>query len=306
MDIETLTSALRAELGNIYEIEETCPGVYYAAVSDDESGDLFLREYYAVWNRASMITARAKAYGQALPSVPEFLLYPWDKHDSGWRIVKYETDLYLHKKGKLPDGEQEVRDDVAFGREFHPDYFGCYPLPAVTPWGPAACYLELASGVFWIITRQKEEVLCVCCPIWDELSEYTQKMAVRGNGGLSGGDLPEYLLFSRKHAYLPFFELLASRLQWVESGLITLPQLMNTLCTYDAKYVMSHNITAQAEYACLRQMLMNMTGERLPRTIDGSRLIALFPEAGTDYLHIEKAMVLGGAADQEAQNKAEK
>jgi len=300
MDIKTLTSILRAELGNIQETEEVCPGVYYAAVSDDQLGSLFAKEYYVVWNRASMITAKAKAYGQRLPSAPEYLLYPWDKDDSGWRIVKYESNLYLHKKGKLPDGEREVRDNIAFGREFHPDYFGCYPLPAVTPWGPAAIYVELASGVFWIITRQKKEVLCVCCPMWEDLSEYTQKMAVRGNGGLNGGDLPEYLLFPRKHAYMPFFELLTTRLQWLERGLITLPQLMNTLCARDAKYVMSHNISAQAEYACMRNTFMKMTGERLPANIDGSRLITLFPGAGTDYLHMEKAMILEGTDEQGA------
>jgi len=129
-DIETVTSILRAELGDVQKTEEVCPGVYYAAVSDDQLGSLFAREYYVAWNRASMITAKAKAYGQELSSAPEYLLYPWNKDDSGWRIVKYESNLYLHKKGKLPDGEREVRDNIAFGREFHPDYFGCYPLPA--------------------------------------------------------------------------------------------------------------------------------------------------------------------------------
>jgi len=49
-----------------------------------------------------------------------------------------------------------------------------------------------------------------------------------------------------------------------------------------------------------------MTGERLPAAIDSSRLIALFPEAGTDYLHVEKALAPGGADERDAGNKAEK
>jgi len=289
MDIETLTSILKAELGDILEMEEVCPCVFYVAAFDIDASLPCTCEYYVVRDNASMLSNKAKAYGRELSAAPELLIYPWSKDDSGWRIVKYEANLYLHKKGKLPDAEEELRDDIAFGREFHPDYFGCYPLPAVTPWGASVCYVELDPGIFWIVTRQRKELLCVCYPMWDELSDYSQGFAEQRND-FKASKTPDYFLFPKESACVPVYEMLTTRTQWLDSGLITLPQLMNAICFFDAKYVFNHNLTTQAEQGVLRQRLMDMTGEEIPPVIDGSQMIAFSPEVGTNYLHIEKAL----------------
>jgi len=290
MDIKVLMSILKAALGDIRKIEETCPGVFHIKATGKKAGLPCPGEYYVVRRNTSVISEKAKAYGRKLSSAPDFLIYPWNEDTSGWRIVKYEVNRYLYQKGNLPNAETELRDSIAFGREFHPDYFGCYPLPAVTPWGVAVCYVELDTGIFWIVTRQKREVLCVCYPIWDELSEYSRKIAVTEDA-LKTDHMPDHLLFSRKNACVPFYELLPPRRQWLESGLIALPQLMNAICAHHAKYVLNHNLTAQMEHALMRQLLMHLTGADILPQLDETHLIIFSPEAGTDYLHIEKAVI---------------
>ncbi|WP_300561668.1 hypothetical protein [uncultured Oscillibacter sp.] len=292
MDADTLSKILNAEIGEIKELEEICPGVFYAIILVDmATTDSHYCEYYIVCQNATMISLKARAYGQELLCAPKVWAFPLEEDAGGWRIVKYEVHLYLHKKGILLDSDSQLRDDIAFGREFHPDYFGSYPLPSMTPWGAAICYIILDTGISWIITEQKEEALCVCYPMLDELSDYAQCLAVQSN--VPENSIPDYLLYFHQKACVPIYELLPLRHKWQESGLITLPQLMNAIYLCDPQYVLNHNLMIQGGLGFSVELLLKAMGICTNLQVDESQMISLSPNSDTDYLHIEKILTLG-------------
>lgn len=53
-----------------------------------------------------------------------------------------------------------------YGMEKHPEYFGEYPVPGITPRGYTVRHKKIINGVYWLETDHCEEMLAVCYPIW--------------------------------------------------------------------------------------------------------------------------------------------
>ena len=85
----------------------------------------------------------------------------------------------------LPEGDS-LLSAARFAMLDHPEYFGRYPAPLVTPRGDTARYRELMHGVFSIETDHGETVLAICYPLWTSclpnsvrhLAEQTAEMEV--------------------------------------------------------------------------------------------------------------------------------
>lgn len=276
MDNELL-DLLAYELGEIHRWEEECPGVYYlAAIPDADNPE----EYYIVLENAP-ISQEARAIGRPLKS-SSALAYLLDSEDGAHTAVKYEVLKYLTAHGlPLPEGSS-LRDTSLFGMERRPDYFGAYPVPFLTPWGRTLRHRPLDNGVYWIETEQCLEVLALCYPVWDGelsegLSELGQTLAIEGEMG--------YLYLSKEAACVAVWELLRTRSELIDAGLIRKPELMNAIWRYQPGYALGYNAQEQAGLHDAFGLLLYALGAE-DRELEGSPeyMIAMDPEAGTDYI----------------------
>ena len=158
------------ELGEIVLAEQPYPGVYHIAAKKSETV-FTASEYYIVVKNTPIISQTVKNYGKICIGHPELLLYPLSDDKSGWRLVEYEGMKYL-TQNHLPLPERETLHSTAiYFMEYHPEYFGEYPVPIITPRGYTLRHMRLDNGVYWLETDRCEQMLSVCHPIWScELS----------------------------------------------------------------------------------------------------------------------------------------
>lgn len=277
--LDFILRQLEAELGEIVESEMICPGVCYISVGGTE--------YYAVMENAQAISQRAKLYGRQV--LPELRLYPMDKPQSGWMVVRYEVCKYLIKNGlPLPDGDT-LHSIATFGMECHPEYFGTFPVPALTPQGCTLRYHRMGNGIYWIETEQCTEVLAVCFPVWDgELSEAAQKTAMQLDYDKQHGieNTMGYLFFSEEACCIPVFELLKTRREWEDSGLIDKAALMNAIWENAPAYALAYNGMEQAGMNDVVSVVMGSFGiETEHRT---EHMLQLTPTVRTVFLNKER------------------
>lgn len=276
MDDELL-DLLACELGEIHHWEEECPSVYYLAVLPDTAN---AEEYYIVLEDAP-ISQEVRAMGRPLKRAP-VLAYRLDSEDGAHTAVKYEVLKYLTCHGlPLPEGSS-LLDTALFGAERCPNYFGAYPVPLCTPWGRTLRHRPLDNGVYWIETEQCIEVLALSYPIWDgELSEglieIGRKMGAEGDMG--------YLYFLREAACVAVWELLRTRSELIDTGLIRKPELMNAIWRYQPGYALGYNAQEQAGLHDALGLLLYALGVE-DRELEGSPeyMIAMDPETGTDFI----------------------
>ena len=92
-------------------------------------------------------------------------------------MVAYEVYKYMADHGiPLPRGESLTSTRV-FGMEGCPEYFGAFPVPEETPWGPALRSDCLANGLFWLETAQAGRVLAIAYPLCTNLFDDTLELA---------------------------------------------------------------------------------------------------------------------------------
>ena len=136
---------------------------------------------------------------------------------SGWRIIDYE--LGKHRvKNHLPQ-EQTLHDIALDAAEYHPEYFGAYPVPFHTPRGYTTRHWTLANGIYWLETDLCEEVLAVCYPLWtaelsaavERLGEQTEHDKVQGIHKTLG-----YIFFPAQISCIPIYELMQTRMEGME------------------------------------------------------------------------------------------
>ena len=173
-NVDQLRDILAELYGEVLSLQQECPGVCYASVRQDEA-DTFSHEYYIVYKATDAISSKAKAYGQPVTGYPDLLVYPMDKPDSGYKIVEYELCRY-----KLLCGQSVVISDSLYelavhSTEYHPDYFGAYPAPVLTPHGYMVRYHTLDNGIHLLETDQGMELVAFCFPLWNVLSTFAQK-----------------------------------------------------------------------------------------------------------------------------------
>ena len=273
---------LESILGEINAVEQESPGVCYLSVSGSE--DWSSGEYYAVWSNAPDISEEAKSYGLRSGQCPELLLYPFAKDNSGWRIIRYELYKYRTENG-LPMPEEDNFTDIAlYSIEIHPDYFGMYPVPTLTPWGYTLRHKMLDNGIYWLETNQCKHVLAVCFPIWQELSSAATEAAVQMKSAQEF--YLEKPLFFEEQAYcIPIWELMKSRRQW-ELKLIDKAALMNAILQYFPKYATIYNTQVQQGLQDTAGLLLNAVDMQVELKPNVDDVISISPQAGINFLRL--------------------
>ena len=125
-------------------------------------------------------------------------------------VVTYEIHKYLVDQGiPLPDGESLAEDRVR-GMEVCPEYFGEFPVPVETPWGPILQYDKLWNGIYWLETAEAGWALALAFPFFEDVRENTAALAVSAPSALEGGENSDfaYHFYPYGQSCLPLFELL--------------------------------------------------------------------------------------------------
>jgi len=286
IDPEKLPFQIEDEIGGILLANQTYPGVYYVAAKKDEA-DSLTAEYYIIPKDTQVISQAVKNYGQAISGHPELLVYPLADDRSGWRLVDYEGLKYLiQNRLQLPE-HMSLHETAVYSMEYHPEYFGAYPVPLITPAGYMLRHRELCSGVYWLETDRCEQMLTVCYPIWSsELSEtalslgqqteYDQMHGINTTFG--------YIFFSKRDSCVPLFELLRVRKGWDGSSHINAAALMNAIWSDFPEYAMAHNLREQSGTNDLLGQLMNELGIEVELNGSAENMITMAPPNGTDFI----------------------
>lgn len=235
---------LTSELGEIVVAELKSPGVYY--IGAKKKGEIpHYPEVYVVTADAPAISEKAWAYGQEFPGHPDLRVYDILQPGSGRHIIDFEM-LWYQKKYHLPGIENEDSLYVAavYGAEEHPDYFGAFPVPLLTPRGYTVRHRTILNGVYWLETDRCEEMLAVCYPIWQaEITMPEQKQGeqleydrIQGIDNTLG-----YLFFPKQSSMIPLYELSSLHPEVGKSGIIDMTALRNAICEFYPEYTAIHN-----------------------------------------------------------------
>jgi len=264
------------------------PGVYYVGAHDG-SDALLCDEYYVVEVSSPIISAEAKKYGREIPGHPSLLLYPFSEERSGYKIIEYEVARNAVKSGSGDCSPDDLHITAYYNMEFHPEYFGKYPAPSLTPCGYTTRYRTLDNGIFLLETDRGDSLLAVCYPVWEcEFSTFLKQHSLRTEHDLKHGidNTLGYSFFEEAYHCLVIFELLAMRDEWIEKGIVLQPQLMNAIWKHHPDYAAVHNIEEQHGLHDGLGMLLNALGETIELTSSPDRMISITPDAGCDYLRL--------------------
>lgn len=275
MELENYLPALEEEIGEIMTAKEYNPGVYHIDAAREGSP---LQEYFAVLDGAPM-AAKVRRYGKQMDGLR---LFDHSDDSSGWRIVQYEISKYniAVKKKRIP--EEMFRDMSLHAMELHPEYFGAFPVPFHTPCGYTLRHRTLDNGIYWLETSECRELLAVCFPIWN--AELSAAAAMCGkilewDRTASVETATPYRFFPQNISCVPLYELMETRGKW-DGTVINRPALMNAIWENAPVYAMSLNGQTPPGRS------PKLSGEILPRS-DGKRVIAMFPQEGTDFLLLQ-------------------
>lgn len=133
--------------GKVRSAEELCPGVYNIRTGPIPPHSFLGSDLIVVMSDSPVIPAAAKAYGTPLKADPKVLVYyDEDYFDKARWVITYEIDKYLaeHDLPLLDDGS--LVEDQARGMEVCPEYFGQFPVPTETPWGPRSAMTVWQTG----------------------------------------------------------------------------------------------------------------------------------------------------------------
>ena len=180
-----------------------------------------------------------------------------------------------------------LSDAAMEGMELCPAYFGAFPVPPYTPWGWTLRHRALDNGIYWIETSQCKTVLAVCHPIWEsEFSEYVIQAGKMLASESSDGDKTlGYLFFDENASCTAVFELLKVRSEWLYTGLIRKPELMNAIWERQPSYAAAYNAQEQAGLNdALGLLLQTLGAEDVELEGASEYMITLDPDAGTDFI----------------------
>lgn len=237
---------LTDELGEIKAVELLSPGVYFL------SSEMF-PEIYVVTTDAPAISENARSYGKELPGHPDLRVYELDRPGSGRYIIDFELRRY-RMKCHLPEfeGEDSLYTAALYGAEEHPEYFGGFPVPSLTPRGYTVRHKTILNGVYWLETDRCEELLAVCYPIWQadiSIPEQNQGEQVEYDGVRGIDTTMGYLFFPKQRSAIPLYELSRTHAEIRESGVVNMAAVLNTICKFYPEYTTMHNKEA-SECGC--------------------------------------------------------
>ena len=265
--------ALEAEIGEVRNTEEECPGVWYVCTGGD--GERNGTEFYVVDRDADAIPNEAKAYGGEIPDCPGYLLYPMDAQRQTRKIIQYEIMRYRMRESASDADRETLRETALDGMEERPEYFGTFPPPTLTPYGHTARYKVLMNGVFWIQTDAPATALAVAYPIWDDaFSEYAMSLAEGDADGFG------CLFFPERAICLAVFELGRTYCAMRECPLIDAAALMNAIYRDFPDYAVKFNLMEQTGGGVPLGWALNGAA----RPASAERMARLTPGAGTAFL----------------------
>lgn len=232
---------LTAELGEVVEAELKSPGVYYIAAKKEGTAS----EVYVVTADAPAISEKAWTYGQKFPNHPNLRVYDILQPGSGRYVIEFEIHRY-QIKCHLPQNENEdsLYTVALYGAEEHPDYFGVYPVPFVTPRGFTVRHKVILNGMYWLETDRCEEMLAVCYPIWQAditISEQGQGEQLEYDRIHGINNTLGYLFFSRQNSIIPLYELSCLYSEIRKNSIVDMAALLNAICEYYPEYAAIQN-----------------------------------------------------------------
>lgn len=276
---------ISGDITDIIATEQLCPGVYYVAGRRAEDG--LGVECYAVDTRTAPLSMAAKSYGVPSQNDAEILLYRLDDPASGRSVVKYEVQKY-RSQAQLPSLEDEnVLETAVYGMEYHPEYFGDYPVPLMTPRGATVRHKRLASGIYVLETDSFERMIAVCYPVWStDLSDYTVAQAEQLDSDLQQGidNTLGYLFFPESAGCLVLFELWRWYDAFVRSGIVKRAELMNAIYMNHPEYTVMFNRSEQDGANDIGAHIWRLLGYDVEPEGEEDNLLRLDPSVGADYL----------------------
>lgn len=277
MDHIAELSGLEDELGQLLLTEQECSGVYYLVAKHED--DPIATEYYVVTD-TPIISQEAKMYGKKHTT---FWIFSKADDTSGWRIIDYELGKY-RVRNRLPQ-ECSLHEIALNAAEFHPEYFGTYPVPFCTPRGYTTRHWILENGIYWIETDQCEEFLAACYPVWStELSDLAMQVGEQLEHDRTNGiqHTLGYIFFSSKVSCIPIYELMQTRSKWIDT-LIDKQALMNIIWKSIPEYAVLANQWEQAGMNNIISAILPELGCDIEMIARNDRMICMFPDAGEDY-----------------------
>ncbi|MBP5719079.1 MAG: hypothetical protein J6X53_08925 [Abditibacteriota bacterium] len=274
------------DLGELSSFRQAAPGVFY--VTGEQGERLVAGELFLVEKDTPCLSDSAKAYGKPLPHHPDLLYYRMDEDRSGWRIVEYEVIRYKALRHLPLREDEEPHTAAVFSAEYHPEYFGSYPAPLVTPKGLLARYHEMMPGVFAIETATFEKVIALCYPVWStELSEYAQRLGEQTGYDINHGidQTLGYLFFSEAAGCVALYELGSAHREIRDSALIDRFALMNAVWERFPDYAVHQNKReVHGKNDGLGRLFRWMGATEAELSISGRDLLVISPDTGTEYL----------------------
>lgn len=285
LTLQEIISAVEEIYGEVFQSEEQCPGVYYLACRPEDT--MIPNELIVVERDCPHISAAAKAYGQPLDGNSDLIIYDFDDVRGVQDVVLYEAYRYLVRhKLPLPDGST-LLSSAAYYADYHPEYFGMIPAPVVTPQGYMTRYLTLANGIFALETDTGARLIAIAGILWSlELQDTTIGLGMKV-ADLTGAKTPvevQHLFFKEEDGCIALFELLPGHQALAKSPCLDKLALMNAIWTHHPDYALSHNLRERQGLNDALGMILNEAGIEVELSGSAKNMVALSPEAGTEYV----------------------
>lgn len=229
--------------GEILSVQELCLGIFKVLAGPIPPSQFVCSDLFVVMADSPAISPTAKAYGTPLKADPKVLVYyDEDYFDKARWVITYEIDKYLAEHDlPLLDGNSLV-EVQARGMEVCPEYFGEFPVPEETPWGPPLRCDSLANGIYWLETADAGWVLALAYPICDDLLPKTVEMAALNPYDRENGidNTCGFRFFKYEQSCLPLFQLLdCTRQPWCDR--INIEALKNVILESFPDYAQKYN-----------------------------------------------------------------
>lgn len=284
-EINSLPYDIGCDIGEVKATEELCPGVYYVAARDPETG--LPHEYYIADKGVSPLSEQTKAYGTPVESNERLLMFLLDSERGGGPVVKYEVQKYRAAHELPPLEGESALPTAVYGMEQYPEYFGDYPAPLLTPRGAVTRHKRLARGVYALETERFERMIAVCYPVWScDLSDYTLAKAERLEPDAREGidSTLSYLYFPESAGCLALFELWRWYEEFMASGLVDRAAVMNAIWHNHPEYAVIFNKREQEGLNDGAAHFWRWLGCDAEPEGKEKNLIRLVPDIGTEYL----------------------
>lgn len=256
--------------GKVHSAEKFCPGVYSIRTGPIPPHSFLCSDLIVVMADSPAIPPAAKAYGTPLEATPEVLVYyDEDYFDKARWVITYEIDKYLAEHALPLLNDNSLVEVQARGMEVCPEYFGEFPIPEETPWGPPLRYDRLENGIFWMKTVEAGWTLALAYPICDDLLTKTVAMAALNPYDRENGidNTCGFRFFKYEQSCLPIFELLnCTRQPW--SDRINIEALKNVILASFPDYAQEYN----------QNCIEALQPAELLRAPDAGTLFYFFPE----------------------------